>query len=321
MSKTVFIDYRGRYFGAFDVITKVLLKYLIDVAAPLAAREPWLALAVDRWRVDAELPSEFGFYLDDAWTQEQIDVFCRLLESACQLLHQREAIPAQEIEGWEVLGEDRRQVTRGIPLVPTKPVIMMGQAIIALVLGKLTPPPLGYWWWYTTEDTPQAIQRKLFPCTIAILEDDHERQQAMRAAVDEELRDGVCFFFASARQMIEWLCDWLSSKAVSPPALISLRCDLEFLPGPDGKGVDPGDERDVARYLATLTPFCPIIIHTRDNLAATSMTCTLQDAGWDVARVHPEADSGWIRSRWIKLAYRLAWEWREKHAGELNEKR
>ena len=52
MSKTLYVDFRGQGFWAFDVVSGIFLKHLIDVAEPRITdrHEPWLAEAVGRWR-------------------------------------------------------------------------------------------------------------------------------------------------------------------------------------------------------------------------------------------------------------------------------
>ena len=160
----------------------------------------------------------------------------------------------------------------------------------------------------------EASQYKETPRTIAILEDNQDRRHAMQAALDAALPKAQYCFFESARGMIEWFRDRPVSGDGRQPALISLDHDLEFLPGPEGRLIDPGDGRDVARFLATFTPFCHVIVHTSNVPAGTSMTCTLEDAGWQVTRIYPESDVAWVKSRWVENAYRLIREWEQTHS-------
>ena len=138
------------------------------------------------------------------------------------------------------------------------------------------------------------------PDDIAILEDSAERQQAMQAALADALPDATCVFFDSAHAIIKWLKTNLGSVS-----LISLDHDLDFLTGPEGKLIDPGDGRDVARTLAAQKPCCPVIVHTSNSVAASSMMFTLQDAGWQAERVLPEADLTWVEDRWKPTVLRL----------------
>jgi len=128
---------------------------------------------------------------------------------------------------------------------------------------------------------------------VAILEDNAERQQAMRSAIANALPDATCIFFKSAHAIIEWLKTNLDSVS-----LMSLDHDLEFLPGSEGLLIDPGDGRDVAQSLAPRKPCCTVIVHTSNSMAASSMMFTLQDAGWQVERVLPRSDLAWIDWGW-----------------------
>ena len=66
MSKTLYVEFRGRGFWAFDVVSGIFLKHLVDVAeARVAVRhEPWLVEAVGHWRFNAVV-SDCGLFLDD----------------------------------------------------------------------------------------------------------------------------------------------------------------------------------------------------------------------------------------------------------------
>ncbi|MAE61199.1 MAG: hypothetical protein CMJ49_07565 [Planctomycetaceae bacterium] len=85
-------------------------------------------------------------------------------------------------------------------------------------------------------------------------------------------------------------------------AIISLDHDLfEGIPA----SVDAGDGRDVSSYLAQREPECPVIVHSSNAHAASSMTYQLRDAGWNVARVPPIGDN-WIVDDWSPVLLRLA---------------
>lgn len=312
MSSTLFVSYGDRGFWAWDVLSSVLLKHLIDIARQRADNSPWLADAVQRW--ESDIGSGLGFYIDNQWNEEQLSGFCELLDCACDVLRDREAIPRREIESWRI-GDKYLIDARGMDEVSTIAVVQLGHAVIQLVRGTLPKPPLGHDWCYGVADGPRADRRRKFPCSIVILEDNLGRQKAMQTEIDELLPDAVFFFFNSARAMIEWLEYWLFPPHVGPPALISLDHDLEVFIEPDGQLLDPGDGRDVATYLATRTPFCPVIVHTSNSDAAISMMCTLQEAGWEASKIRPENDLAWVHTEWAPTAYRLIWEWDEDSGG------
>lgn len=77
------------------------------------------------------------------------------------------------------------------------------------------------------------------------------------------------------------------------PALISLDHDLY----PDDGAPDPGDGLDVARYLATIPPCCPAIIHSSNVTRGDQMEGELELAGWLVTRVAPFG-TDWIENDW-----------------------
>src|SRR3954467_3749223 len=99
MSKSLFVEFRNDGFWAFDVVSSVLLKHLVEVAATEIAKNPWLEQVVQRWRVDTIVP-DFGFGLNSAWTDSQIEVIAGLIIETCRVLEARKFIPSQEIEQW-----------------------------------------------------------------------------------------------------------------------------------------------------------------------------------------------------------------------------
>lgn len=99
-------------------------------------------------------------------------------------------------------------------------------------------------------------------------------------------------FRDDARAMINWLAQHLGEVI-----LISLDHDLP-LRTVDGKSVDCGTGRQVADYLASLPPLCPVIVHSSNDQCAAGMFIALKDAGWPCSRVYPCDDLTWIASAW-----------------------
>lgn len=162
MSKTLFVEFRDGGFGAFDVVSAVFLKHLIDAADIHLERHdaPWLADAVTHWRVNA-VCGDYGLLLDDSWSVKQIATFTALARKACAALSTREAIPAEEIQSWQMIeGEEGRCFARGVPAVTTASAIRLGEAIIKLVHGTLPEPPPGTWWFFATEDAGDTIRKR-----------------------------------------------------------------------------------------------------------------------------------------------------------------
>ncbi len=98
--------------------------------------------------------------------------------------------------------------------------------------------------------------------TVAILEDDQNRITAMRTCLAETLPGIKADFFEDAQEMIAWLSEHLGNVI-----LISLDHDLP-LRNREGKTIDCGTGRQVADYLASVSPTCPVIVHSSNNFCA-----------------------------------------------------
>lgn len=147
MSKTKFVEFAGNGFWAYDVALGVFLKYVIDIAeASPKAGSVWLSKRIPGWRVVACI-SDFGLRLDENRTATQRQFFIAFAEEACARLALRESIPAEEMLAWNVLN-GKGIFPRGAKEVQTGPVIELGRAIIALILGELPEPPEDTAWLY-----------------------------------------------------------------------------------------------------------------------------------------------------------------------------
>jgi hypothetical protein len=135
---------------------------------------------------------------------------------------------------------------------------------------------------------------------IAILEDDPNRIAAMRTCLAETLPGMEAIIFEDAQKMIARL-----SECLGEIVLISLDHDLP-LRDHEGMAIDCGTGRQVADYLASFPPTCPVIIHSSNNNCAQGMFFALKDAGWPVSRVYPSDDTGWITDSWAEQIRRLA---------------
>lgn len=130
---------------------------------------------------------------------------------------------------------------------------------------------------------------------ILILEDNAERRESMRESLEDRFPQYETCFASTAAQMIEELSQHLSDTLV-----IALDHDLELVPSHEGNWLDPGTGRDVADYLATQPPSCPVIIHTTNSPAAVGMQSVLDEAGWKTARVLPVGGMSWIPTIWLR---------------------
>lgn len=127
--------------------------------------------------------------------------------------------------------------------------------------------------------------------TIAILDDEAERVDAMLAALSRSLPAYDVVTFRTAQETIEWL-----DTSVNTAALISLDHDLIRL-SPDEP--EMGDGREVADFLATRSPVCHVIVHSTNFNAAVGMEMALNESGWQTTRVNPYDDLAWVSERWI----------------------
>jgi len=129
---------------------------------------------------------------------------------------------------------------------------------------------------------------------IVILEDNAERQAIMRACIADRFYTFDAHFFDEAGDAIRFLEANLADIVV-----VALDNDLDMKPGPDGRCIDVGEGRQVAEFLATRKPVCPVIIHTTNTDAAAAMQESLKGTGWKTRRVVPFDDMNWIATDWF----------------------
>lgn len=133
--------------------------------------------------------------------------------------------------------------------------------------------------------------------SLVILEDNAERVAAMRECLADKFPSFERRFFGSSQAAIAWL-----SQHGAAVVGVSLDHDLERQAPDDA---DPGDGREVADFLASRPPHCPVVIHSTNVPAAIGMEQTLADRGWQVERVLPYDDLRWIHEAWLPLMRRL----------------
>jgi len=142
---------------------------------------------------------------------------------------------------------------------------------------------------------------------VVMLEDEIDRLRRF----DAILRTCRSVEFRHWRIADDFIREYAS--LVRPPDLICL--DHDLFPENEGEP-DPGDGRDVAKFLAKQTPCCHVIIHSSNAHAADSMLYTLLEAGWDAERIAPWGDD-WIESYWWPTAKR--WVTTERMRGPKGE--
>ncbi len=131
---------------------------------------------------------------------------------------------------------------------------------------------------------------------IAILEDNEERQAAMRRCLADRFHRFEAVLFDRPAEMIAWLRTELPNTL-----LISLDHDFDLLPDPvTGTLTDPGTGREVADFLSANPPSCPILIHTSNHHAAEGMRRVLGESGWSTQVIAPFDDLEWIEKTWFR---------------------
>lgn len=160
MSKASHVEFRGYGFWAYDVVYAVFLKYLIDAANEETSSnaEGWLQEAVSHWRINAAV-SDLGVYLNDDWTQEQVDIVIDLCRKAVKAIRSRGDIPVYEIASVPICN-DLYIDTRGHDPVPFEPVARFGDAMVGLLQERVPQPPSRHWWFFTLGDDVATIPWK-----------------------------------------------------------------------------------------------------------------------------------------------------------------
>lgn len=129
---------------------------------------------------------------------------------------------------------------------------------------------------------------------IVVLEDNAERAAIMRACIADRFYMYDPHFFDEAGYAIRFLEEHLDETLV-----IALDNDLDMKVDATGRCRDVGEGRQVAEFLATKKPVCPVLIHTTNSDAAVAMEESLRGAGWKTRRVVPFDDMKWIESDWF----------------------
>ena len=151
MGKHLSIRYKEENFWVYDVVASVLLKFLIDAANDQLklSKNVWLKETIEQWKVNA-IFSDFGFYLDENWTEEQLEQIKEIISKACKTLVQKDKLSKKEIAEWTILDE------QGIDLrdekeILTESIVKLAKAINELLEETLPKAPEGHWWFYGTE--------------------------------------------------------------------------------------------------------------------------------------------------------------------------
>lgn len=134
---------------------------------------------------------------------------------------------------------------------------------------------------------------------IVVLEDNRDRREAMQRYLADRLYTYVAIFFEAPQPTLAYL-----REHIHEVICISLDHDMDMIDDGAGGLVDSGSGREVADFLATHPPQCPVILHTTNTASAEGMAAVLSDAGWKVYRVVPWGDLEWVRIEWGRTVRR-----------------
>lgn len=132
--------------------------------------------------------------------------------------------------------------------------------------------------------------------TILILEDTPDRISRFKCVLTSELPNIQYEIVNTAAEMFELIRSQLPESFA-----VSLDHDL-YVSGIN----DPGDGLQVAEHLSSLSPSCPVIIHTSNAEKSRQMQGILEANRWAV-RLAGAIGTDWIEVDWIaevKMAYK-----------------
>ncbi|HET7623810.1 MAG TPA: ADP-ribosylglycohydrolase family protein [Verrucomicrobiae bacterium] len=136
--------------------------------------------------------------------------------------------------------------------------------------------------------------------TLLILEDNPDRSAQFRAAIKELGEEWSIQIWPDAPSMIAQ-CEQYFENA----HLISLDHDLNPQPGVT---TDPKSGLEVAKFLTSHLPICPVIIHSSNTDASWSMHNEFRFAGWSAERVGPIGED-WILKLWLPKVRQAIANW------------
>jgi len=153
------VDFGGRSFWVYDVVGGIFLYHLIGVAnehlMDTSSSLEWLENVIHKWKVAAAI-NELAYYLDDRWSEEQLNLVLNLIRTTNRKIRQTEYFKSKTVENWPLL-DDLHIHCRGNELIPSEPIALFGEALLALANNTMSPPPDGTWWCYIIDDKPTTI--------------------------------------------------------------------------------------------------------------------------------------------------------------------
>jgi len=140
MSKTLFVDFRGSGFWAYDVAAGIVAEEMVQVARQRQPMDGWLAQAIEGWEVTIDV-SDYGLPLREDWKESQLVVVRNIIETVAERLAARDTLSSDSF----------RTDFRGADSFPVAPVVELALALRNLLGGDLEAPPRGAAWLYGAE--------------------------------------------------------------------------------------------------------------------------------------------------------------------------
>ena len=146
MSKTVFVEFRDDGFWAYDVASSIFANFIAEAASKMNDSDKWITESIHNWRVNA-IVSDYGFYLDDNWSSDQIHMVRDLCHQASEAIRKFGELDGETIQSWKQINGGSID-TRGHDVIPSEPIARLGDAIAALLYQTLPAAPENHWWFY-----------------------------------------------------------------------------------------------------------------------------------------------------------------------------
>jgi len=160
VSKTVAVEFGGRWFWAYDVSLGILLLEAIHVAreAPPEQRPPGTDAVLDDLRIHVLVGASFTFPLDtDKWDDQQRDYVRSIIAEAGRRLRGYGTITsAQASHRYVIDGEPL--FLRGHEQVDGEVIADLAEAIECLIQDQLPPVPgSDRHWFFGVDDGPRTL--------------------------------------------------------------------------------------------------------------------------------------------------------------------
>ena len=131
---------------------------------------------------------------------------------------------------------------------------------------------------------------------VLILEDSDDRINRFKSVLKKVDYSRQVEIWRNAERMIQEVDALLASAR-----LISLDHDLDQAAS---ETRDPGNGLIAAKFLATRSPSCPVIIHSSNIERSYMMDDELRATGWTSKRVVPLGDD-WVEAEWSGALHHL----------------